>query len=65
MSSKHIIGIGQLEPGRVAIIHGNALQCDHAVPMLQECPLCLARIELERISASKTASASTDAIEVG
>ena len=47
MSSKHIIGIGQLEPGKVAIIHGNALQCDHAVPMLQECPLCLHGVSVE------------------
>ena len=73
MSSKHILGIGQLEPGlqpcamccnrghypigetcpqcggrgwlggKVAIIHGGAVQCDHARPLatFEDCPQCL------------------------
>ena len=40
MSSKHILGIGQQESGKVAIIHGGAVQCDHARPLMQDCPQC-------------------------
>lgn len=40
MSSKHILGIGQLEPGKVVIIHGNMLECDHGVPIMRECAEC-------------------------
>ena len=40
MSSKHILGIGQQESGQVAIIHGNSVQCDHGVPIMQDCPQC-------------------------
>lgn len=43
MSSKHILGIGQLAPGKVVIIHGNTLECDHAKPIatLEDCEECL------------------------
>lgn len=47
MSSKHIIGIGQLEPGKVVIIHGSTLQCDHAVPIMQDCPECAPTCDLD------------------
>lgn len=40
MSSKHILGIGQLEPGKVSIVHGGAVQCDHARPLTEDCPQC-------------------------
>ena len=41
VSSKHILGIGQQESGKVAIIHGNSLQCDHGMPIMQDCPQCV------------------------
>jgi len=40
MSSKHIIGIGQAESGKVMILHGNTLQCDHAVSIMSDCQEC-------------------------
>ena len=47
MSSKHILGIGQLEPGKVAIVHGSAVQCDHGVPILNACKECEAEVDEE------------------
>lgn len=38
---KFVLGIGQLEPGKVTIVHGRAVECDHRVPMSQDCPRCL------------------------
>jgi hypothetical protein len=38
--SKHILGIGQTQAGKVVIIHSNHLQCDHATPITLDCALC-------------------------
>lgn len=53
MSSKHILGIGQTAPGKVVIVHGNALECDHALPLatLADCPSCL-KAELEAVESA-------------
>lgn len=47
MSSKHIIGIGHLQPGKVVIIHGNALECVHGRPLatLGDCADCVQVLE--------------------
>jgi hypothetical protein len=40
VSSKHILGIGQSQAGKVVIIHTNHIQCDHAKPIIHECEEC-------------------------
>lgn len=45
MSSKHIIGIGQLESGKVVIIHGSAVECDHGLRLVGDCPDCEAEAQ--------------------
>lgn len=37
---KFVLGIGQHEAGKVVIVHGRAVECDHQVPISQDCPQC-------------------------
>lgn len=49
--SKAVIGIGQTDAGKVMILDGFiAVQCDHSIPLTQECLDCILIDNLERFS---------------